>query len=150
MGAAEGVAEVELVLGVGEVGGAGAGGEAVAEVLAESEVEGGVLGEMAGSVAVEEAGAVVEVDGGEGVEGEGSIGGEGEGVALVVVEVKASGGGAEVGETTGDCAIALGHLVGVDELGVESAEEQGGVEGGLVAQDAGAVDGEVEEERPDN
>ena len=60
MRAAEGVAGIEHIPLIGDVGGRKAGGKVFAEVFAEGKIESVVAGEVVRTVSAEEAGAVVD------------------------------------------------------------------------------------------
>ena len=94
--AAEGETVVVFEAVVGYVEGGEGGGDALAEVLAQGEIEGGVRREVVAEIGlagegVGEAGAVGNVGGGVGAPGEGDVSADVEGVALVVVERGESG-----------------------------------------------------------
>ena len=125
MGTAEGVAVVQLIAHVGDVGAGEANREVLAEGFAHRQIEGVVAGQMVGAVAIEEARAVVDGEGGEATPRQVALDAGGERVALVVVQVERSAGRRrKIGKTTGDGADALGDLVRVNQMGVIVMENQ--------------------------
>lgn len=145
--AAEGVAVVEHVVIVGEVGRGEAGRPVFAEGFSDGKIGSRVGREMLRAVAIDEARAVVDVDSRPDAFREIDVEAGAYGVALIVIEEEILiDGRREVGEAASDSAEAFGVLVREGEVELGAIKNARGGRGGFPALDAGAVDGEREED----
>src|SRR5579872_8822 len=148
--ASEGDAVVEFDAAVGDIEGAERGGEALAEIFAQGQIESGVLREIVSGIGlsgkgVGESRSVIDVGGGVGVVGQGEISAEVEGVALVVIQRSPVRIG-KIGEPAIDESAGPGHLIGVGKMKLATVGDAGRAQRDLPSADSRILNGEREKE----
>lgn len=128
--AAEGEAVIGEQVTIGNIERVQRGGETLAEILADREVESGVLRQVSGrGIAISKSRAIVDVCGSIGMPGKIDVAAGIQSVALVMVKGKELGAGRKISQAAGNGAAGAGNLVGICEVDASPVSEQRRAEG---------------------
>src|SRR5205823_2749755 len=102
---------------------------------------------MDGPILAQETGAINEIAGNPCLPGRSHLETCAQSMALIVVqEEKAIGRRAEIGNSTGNSARSLGRLARIGQVEITPVKQPGRADSRFVAHNAGALDGEREED----
>src|SRR6266567_6182412 len=125
----EGDAVVEFDAAVRYIDGVYGGGDALAEILSQSEVERGVLGQIISGIrlageSIRETGAVINIGGSVGAPRQSGVPAEVERIALVVIE-RAPGERGKIGESAIDGPACPRNLIRIGEVNLGAVRDAG-------------------------